>query len=608
MRVYLAVAAGDHGMRIPPLVLDAARQAVYQAFPVPAERIRRAEWVAPDAGVALLAWSNEPEEEPLPRPLLTTERGALGYCGYLGEPGDVDTLVRADPLGAAVDRMGGCFSVFRAEAAGFEAATSITRVCPVYHAEAAGLRFAGSRAILVHLAARAATTGTLAAEPDYDLPELQAMVRHGFFTCDATPFRGLTALPNAGTLVARRGAPPHVAARPLPVPGPVPRSRSEARALVAPLTGALLAAVRPFARHDRPVRVALSGGRDSRLIAAALHGAGIPFVAASHGFAGHPDVATAAVVARALGVEQRVEQPVRDDRGRVVVEHPLARAHHVVRMCEGMASAYESVTRYQPYDPQPRTSGSGGERLRGGFLSDQAETTPEAVTRRLKTIFHAQDHLLLPEANALARTRFEHWRERARGEGMDVLDKLHMFYRTGRWLAGSHTATLMNGPYYHPFLDARVVRQVLTLPVEWRFTEEPVYMAIEALAPRLRDVPIEGRRWRFERHRPAGVRGWLGWRGWRRRAPLPPSGQGGGFNWRRGYGEEFAAILRDQILVAPPELFELVDRTAVKELLSHVPPRRPSQSWNLLTLAVLLSGAWREPVPAGLGDVAIPIA
>jgi len=40
---------------------------------------------------------------------------------------------------------------------------------------------------------------------------------------------------------------------------------------------ALIQAVRPLADHGEPVRLAPSGGRDSRLMAAVLHAAGVPF-------------------------------------------------------------------------------------------------------------------------------------------------------------------------------------------------------------------------------------------------------------------------------------------------------------------------------------------
>ncbi|SFO22401.1 Asparagine synthase [Actinomadura madurae] len=602
MRACLVVSARDPDERITPAVLATARRAIDEAVPAPAGRWRPAEWISPDRGTALLAWSNEPSGAPFPEPILTSGDRALTYCGYLGGKGDADLLLSMDALGDDLDGLGGCFSVFRAGPDGFEAATSITRACPVYHAEAGGLRFAASRALLAHLAARAAATGLARPAPAYDVMALQAMVRHGFFVSDETPFEGVRAVPNAATLVARRGHDPRTVARPLPAQEPAPRGRREARARVKPLAEALLAAVEPFRRHDRPTRLALSGGRDSRLIAAACHAAGVPFFGATHGLAGSPDVVLAQRVAEVLGVECRVTVD-RQKSGAVVVRHPLRRAHALVRMCEGMNSAYENVNRWAPYDPEPRTSGSGGERLRGGFLTDQADLSRDGVLRRLDTIFLAQSEFLTEDANAYARRRHDQWAARYEHDGLDVLDKLHMFYKTGRWLAGSHTATLMNWAYYHPFLDNRVVREALALPVEWRLSEEPVALVLGMLAPRLRDVPLAGKRWRFEEQGPRSLRERPGWR----RRATPPSTAAAGFNWRKSYGPELADVFREHILDGPPELFSILDRGAVERRLAEVPPRRPGQSWHLLSLSVLLSNAWREPEPDDLPDMEIPL-
>ncbi|MFB4303133.1 hypothetical protein [Actinomadura sp. NTSP31] len=60
--------------------------------------------------------------------------------------------------------------------------------------------------------------------------------------------------------------------------------------------------------------------------------------------------------------------------------------------------------------------------------------------------------------------------------------ELYLYYRTGRWIVGSHTATLMNAPYYHPFFDNRVVREALGLAPEWRRSEFPFYLLIRELA------------------------------------------------------------------------------------------------------------------------------
>jgi hypothetical protein len=462
----------------------------------------------------------------------------------------------------------------------------------------------GSRALLVHLVARAAQTGLVAPEVDMDVMSLQPMVRHGFFPNDETPFFGVRALPNAAVLSCRRDGSTRVDQIPFPVPEPAPRTATEARVRVARLADALLAAAQPLALHDEPVRLGLSGGRDSRLMAAVLRGAGVPLRAQTHGLADDPDVLLATRIARTLGIEHKLLLTGGDGRPEeITVEHPLVRAHRVIRVCEGMTSAYEQICGYAPYLMEPRTSGSGGETLRGGFLYDQDDVTPHALRRRVRSVFLAGEKFLTAAANERARALHESWAARAETDGFDVLDKLYLFFRTGRWIVGSHTATLMNSPYYHPFLDNRVVRETLSLPAEWRHSEEVIFRLIETLAPELANIPPEGKRWRFDRRPQSRPRGLYAWH--RRRAMVARGGSSG-FNWRKSFDESFMGLLREQLMSAPRELFDVVDETQAKQLFSQVPRGWINQVWHIYTISVLLSGSWREPVPA-LPGVSLPV-
>ncbi|MFC4909506.1 asparagine synthase-related protein [Actinomadura gamaensis] len=602
MRVYLAMAGKERRGRIDPLVLAVARRAVEEAVPVPPEALEAVEWVAPDGGVALLGWSNEPKAPLLPPVMQAREGRHAGYCGYLADREDEEPLLAKDDLLATTAGLGGVFSVFRADADGVEAATAMARVCPVYHAEAGGVRIVGSRALLVHLVARAALTGRADPAVDLDLEALHPLVRHGFFTNDDTPFRGVRALPAGSVLRATRGD-GTVVRRP-PEPDPREGRGKDGVELIKPLAGALVAAAAPLARHGVPVNLALSGGRDSRLMAAVLKAAGVPFTATTHGFADDPDVVLAERVAAALGIEHTVDLTV-PDRGRdaVAVQHPFARAHDLIRMCEGMNSAYESVNRYRPFEVVPKTSGSGGETLRGGFLYDQDDITPDGMRGRVRLIFHAAERIMTPEADERAAADHRPWAERADVDGFDVLDKLYLYFRTGRWIVGSHTATLMNSPYYHPFFDNRVVREAVALSPKWRCSEYPLFHLLETLAPALASIPPEGKRWRFDRDRPPRL---IGRRAWKAREALVPEGRTAGFNWRVSYDPAFRDLLQEQIMDGPQELFGIVDRAAVRDALRDAPGRWAKQIWHVYTLSVLISGEWRKPLPE-LPQVSIPI-
>src|SRR6202041_297865 len=104
---------------------------------------------------------------------------------------------------------------------------------------------------------------------------------------------------------------------------------------------ALVAAVAPLRDADAPVQLSLTGGKDSRLIAAALVKAGVPVTAVTHGFADHPDVVVAAEIARRLGIEHVVRTPTAPGQ-RVDV---LGRIRATVLVADGMLSAFENVGR-----------------------------------------------------------------------------------------------------------------------------------------------------------------------------------------------------------------------------------------------------------------------
>ncbi|MBE1533763.1 asparagine synthase-related protein [Actinomadura algeriensis] len=588
--------------------MKSASAAATEAIPLPADRLTASNWTSADGTITLLAWTNEPEHRLVPRPLVAADERVLGYTGYLNEPdiAEKELLETADPA-AAVESMGGVFALFRAHRDGFDAATSIARVCPIYFVESDDFCFIGSRALLVHLTARAAETGLTRPPVDYDVMALQPMIRHGFFTNDDTPFRGVRALPADAVLTAAPGRGVTVRERTVPDAEPMPADAAGRHRRVARLAEALVDAAAPLAAHGEPVELALSGGRDSRIMAAVLKAAGVPMIATTHGFADDPDVVLARRIAGLLGLEHRVAlttTTARDDApDAVTVEHPLLRAHDIVRRCEGMTSAYERVNGWEPYRIVPKTSGSGGETLRGGHLYDQQDLTPEGIRKRVRTIFRSAEGFCTPEANAAADEHLARWAARTDEDGPRVLDLLYLFYRSGRWIVGSHTATTMNTPSYHPFFDNRVVREALALPPGWRASEEVVYLLIASLAPKLGSVPPEGKRWRFEA---AGPRRLREWPAWRRRAPVVPKGRTSGFNWRRTFDEPFLALLRDHIMDAPSELWDIVNRRKFEEHFAAVPKGWTNQLWHIYTLSVLLSGVWREPRPE-LPDVRIPI-
>ncbi|MEV0619098.1 asparagine synthase-related protein [Nonomuraea sp. NPDC050404] len=562
---------------------------------MPSDVIRGREWHG--RGVSLLAWTNEPDDSRQP-PLISGHGDrAIGLNGHLADPADVTKLPD--------DSVGGCFSAWYARDGELGASTAINRVCPVFHAETPELHIVGSRALLVHLAAQ---TGD---RVDYDVLALQTMVRQGFFLSDETPYQGVSALRPSSRLVVRDGV-RTITETPLPEAAPAPASARRGRAAIGELADALLATVAPLRDLGEPVNLALTGGRDTRILAALLHAARVPFRATTNGLGTHPDVIIAGMIADRLGVEHKVIAPPQTAaKDAVLVEHPLSRAWETLRTCEGMTSAYESIVGYLPYSGKPTMSGQSGETLRAGSLNLlQTDLSDKALRRRIGITFSKDAKLFTAQANEHARELAEPWL--ARPNPLAALDHLYIWYKVGRWQAGARAGALRRGDPVRPFLDNRVVRAALSLDQGWRLSEEVIYALILRLAPKLCDVPIEGKPWRFaasmtkSRFRWPGR--WLG--GALGRLPVPPehlptARTGGGWSWRTSPGPALTDVLREQVLGGLDALAPIVNPDEVRALFAGPVVQKPALAWHLYTVSTLLTGLYPGKRPEGLPEITV---
>ncbi|MGA5765766.1 asparagine synthase-related protein [Nonomuraea bangladeshensis] len=584
MRVYLGIAA-KHG-EIPLPVLEKARSVIELAFPVPPDVIRGREWHG--RGVSLLGWTNEPDD--LRQPPLLSEHGGrvIGLNGHLADPADVARLPR-DPG----DPLGGCFSSWYARDGELGASTAINRVCPVFHAETPDLYLIGSRALLVHLMAQPGD------RVEHDVLALQTMVRQGFFLSDETPYKGVSAL-RPSTRVEVRDGRRVIVETPLPQAAPPPASRRAKRAAVDELADALLATVEPLRSLGEPVNLALTGGRDTRVLAALLHAARVPFRVTTNGLDTHPDVIIARRIAAELKVEHTVIAPPQTAaKDAVLVEHPLARAWETLRTCEGMTSAYESIVSYLPYSGKPTMSGQSGETLRAGSLNLlQTDLGDKALLRRITTTFCKDDKLFTAEANEHARELARPWQDRP--DRLEALDHIYIWYKVGRWQASARAGGLRRGDPVRPFLDNRVVRAALALDQRWRLSEEVIYQLVVRFAPRLRDVPIEGKPWRFAE-------------GMTRRLPwthVPPPAMptvktGGGWSWRTSPGPALTDVLRRQVLGSLDALAPIVNPDEARALFADPVVKKPALAWHLYTVSALLTGLYPGKQPEGLEPITV---
>jgi hypothetical protein len=448
------------------------------------------------------------------------------------------------------------------------ARTSVTRVDPVYLTEVPGAVIVADRATWA--------AWTASRLDDHDPRQLCALLSPGFPLGSVTPFTGVHAVAPSTTLQLLNGA---VTRRSVPLaPGGATAGGAPGSRGAREVAEALVAAVAPLRDAGEPVELSLTGGKDSRLIAAALVKAGVPVVARTHGFDDHPDVVVAAEIARRLGIEHIVATPTAPGQ-RVDV---LGRIRATVLVADGMLSAFENVGRPDPAAAPALTAGGhGGELLRGGYAETAGRPAAAGGLRRVLRPARRAAR----SAELLRRLTTKHlglirrgpatayvaslapWTASLARHPLHALDDFYLVNRAGRWSAAARQAYLLRERLAQPLFDDRVVLAARAVPLAERVSGALTAAVLAELSPALADVPLAGK------PDPA-------------RAP---------FDWRRQYGETVATFLRGYILDLglTGGLFDVVSQPAAEKLLT--PPHADRATvWALATAACLVSGDYRK--------------
>jgi asparagine synthase (glutamine-hydrolysing) len=292
-------------------------------------------------------------------------------------------LVEVSPrLADSIATMSGRFSVVAADPAGsrLAAATSPSGGDPLFFASADGGVIVSSWALPI---ARILGTSNSTVDPI----AMCSMVNNGFMGTRRTPFPGVLSLGPSTTLVVDgervethdRLGEMIVGQRP-----------ATAEALDR-LHDAFVAAFAPLRASAAPVGLALSGGKDSRLVLAGLLANGIEVQTStvSMGSANDGDVSIARRIAELTGIRHSV-RPALTEGGlpadRVVDLY--SDTCRTLRLTEGMLHGFKTFA--------PRTlfrsdsvslGGGGGEVLRGGyghgFLSPKLQPLAQVVSREI---------------------------------------------------------------------------------------------------------------------------------------------------------------------------------------------------------------------------------
>ncbi len=329
-----------------------------------------------------------------------------------------------------------------------------------------------------------------------DQVAIASFFNFGLVLGERTFFQAVRLLPPGSLIVLQNGHLKTTSYTTLNYPAPTAGHSGDDYA--AQVAGSLQAAVANSLRSDRRYGVMLSGGLDSRWIAALLAGLRPDSIAFTFGDDASDDIRIAAQVCRALGMEHR----------RLVLSptYLADRAAEIVHIADGMynvvhAHEYPAVASLQ----------SEAEVLLGGFLGDllfgrNIQPLTIGLRTRQAAIEYTYHDLrksglpapdmqsvfgpaLAAELTTMARQALVDSFSPAISHPLNLRDHQNIMQRHRRFY---YMAQLLKTPYIeiaHPFCDRAVLETATSLPLSQRFMQHADRRALATAFPALAAIP-----------------------------------------------------------------------------------------------------------------------
>ncbi len=585
--------------------LDLVEELILPFHPAVASRDS---WVGHAHHTRVWSWGNGPES--IPAGLARDERAAVCLSGYALRSGALVTPeeLLATTAGPGADEyrsgLGGAFSIVRATEDRIQAWNTPARLEQVYWARGGGVTVVSSRALAAHLVAERTR------RPTYDPDFIRSFLMAGFPATNKTPFRGVSLLPSASRLEVSREK---VEVRSLPSV----RSSQSAEESISRLHESFVESVRFIADIDPEPKTALTGGKDSRLVAAVMADAGVPFTAITRGLAEHPDVIVARDVAQTLGVRHTETDRQRDDS----VDRPTSVDQDVIGVaCRRLLNSdgAHSVFEFVSHDGRRGSSGSvliggqGGEVLRGGYATKTDVSHGDNWSVLAAKVLRHRAHLGT-RAGTAERLRLVSWfaSNSTWSSSPLALWDHYLEFRTGRWAAAGWAATSVTRPVVWPFYDAAVVRATERVDIARRIDERALADVIGRARPELLSIPLVGARFAFEARGPVDG----GESAWRAREPLKAVEARARFDWRFHFSSGLGRLMTETIepAIRRDEVGSVVNVETLRDLMTAAVEGRIDGNrsdgyylWTVFSIGLLLSDLWLEPDPP-TGRIRFPL-
>mgnify|MGYP001297334731 CR=1 FL=1 len=477
--------------------------------------------------------------------------------------------------------------------------TSITRSEPIYWTETRECYVVGNKASLVYAVAHNSI------KFDYNLEALISICTIGWQTHDEVQFKGVNILDNGSHIKLNSNGFQlgyHISYEKLELPySNHYRMENLYNEIYDEIAQEFINGLKAFKGFSNEFRINLTGGKDSRVIAAFCKEAGLDFTTITSGGPEDRDVIVAKEVAEILGVEHRStpKKKISDEIPKVDIFELLKRQ---VIQSDGSSNFYDSCYPVR-LEPSVQFVGHGGALFKGGYGNSKKPYISNE--KELELFIHNLSHhnaplLLTDEAIKIQRdinNKIINKFRQSSFEIKDFYDYMYMVYREGRAMANSRQASGYGAFQNSIYLNSTAIRKALEIPLELRTNNKLYYNLLYNINPTLALHRFSDSRWDFEQDGPPeGVSR----SDWEKRAPLPPTKKQSHQirSWRLGYDEYLRPIIKDYLLSnRSSEIFNIVDYKKLEKVLNQDGPTNNNvirSIFGIMTAAYLVNNDWYE--------------
>ncbi len=487
----------------------------------------------------------------------------------------------------------GRFSLVKIDLNSIEFVTDMVGTCPIFYIEIHNYFIVSTSSRIVHFIEQSLNNPFRKFSPSYNIESLRDFSIQGHFNHSGSAFNNIKCLQlNSRLRIDVNGIYINNFNQNIYERGVSKGKHYED--LIEDLASSIKKACLPLLELSS-ITFPISGGRDSRLVAAAMYAIGLRDVrCATSGYEKHPDVILGKEIATTLGWDHKINTPGATPNI-LSYEDPLSRVSRVLDVHDLQTSAWDDIEDYGPFINNPVLSGVGGELLRGGYMATKNSLINSSqATKMIKSFLNGNIFFESSlESGRLSNSYCKFLIEMANIDPMLALDYLYYSNRNFRWVGARRRGLGFRRIGVEPLLDNRVVALSRKIDINTKWEERLFFDVISFLNPDLRDIPIEGSRWRFETDNP--FRNYES--GWDRRVALKAETKSRNFDFRSLFNVEFRKEIYSMILDSNSELNKIgINRGRLEKYLGDEQPKYPTIIWHLLTTINILNNSWIKPM------------